>query len=191
VNQVKAEAKKLIDLRNTAGKASNMASFIVALLHSTMYFIFVKEFGVEIGKPKFLDWKHTYHTEVGKLSPSCKPNGSKEKEDWRGVTPSCQPEGSKEKKEDWRGVTPSSQPEGSKEKKAWLKTTIEANPACKPDGSQEKKDWRKAVLEGHQKRLTKRMAVAAQQAEAMRMAPTKSVATVIEENKSAQADLKC
>ena len=36
VNQVEAEAKKLIDLRNTAGKASNMASFIVAL-HNTMY----------------------------------------------------------------------------------------------------------------------------------------------------------
>ena len=31
VNQVEAEAKKLIDLSNTAGKASNMASFIVAL----------------------------------------------------------------------------------------------------------------------------------------------------------------
>ena len=61
VNQVDAEAKKLIDLRNTAGKASNMASFIVAL-HSTMYFGFVEEFGVENGTPKFLDWKHTWHT---------------------------------------------------------------------------------------------------------------------------------
>jgi len=36
VNQVEAEAKKLIALRNTDGKAANMASFIVAL-HNTMY----------------------------------------------------------------------------------------------------------------------------------------------------------
>ena len=72
VNQVEAEAKNLIALRNTAGKASNMASFIVAL-HNTMYFGLVEEFGVENGTQKFLDWKHTWHTEVGKLSPSCKP----------------------------------------------------------------------------------------------------------------------
>ena len=72
---VEAEAKKPIALRNTAGKASNMAPFIVAL-HSTMYFSFVEKFGVVDGTPKFLDWKHTIHTEVGKLgklSPSCKP----------------------------------------------------------------------------------------------------------------------
>ena len=77
MNQVEAEAKKLIALRNTDGKASNMASFIVAL-HNTMYFGLVEEFGVENGTQKFLDWKHTWHTEVGKLSPSCKPKGSEE-----------------------------------------------------------------------------------------------------------------
>jgi len=77
VNQVEAEAKNLIALRNMAGKASNMASFIVAL-HNTMYFGLVEEFGVENGTQKFLDWKHTWHTEVGKLSPSCKPKGSEE-----------------------------------------------------------------------------------------------------------------
>jgi len=54
VNQVEAEAKKLIALRNTADKAFNMASFIVAL-HSTKYFGFVVEFGFVIGMPKFLD----------------------------------------------------------------------------------------------------------------------------------------
>jgi len=129
-----------------------------------------------IHKPKFEDWKRSYHTQCGKRSPSCKPNGSKEKEDWRKATikanPSCKPNGSKEK-EDWR------------------KATIKANPSCKPNGSKEKEDWRKKWLEGYQKKMTERMAVAAQQAEAMRTAPTKSVATVIEENKSAQADLKC
>ena len=37
VNQGKAEAKKLIDLRNTAGKAFNMASFIaVSYTHLTL-----------------------------------------------------------------------------------------------------------------------------------------------------------
>jgi len=98
-------------------------------------------------------------------------------------------------------VTPSCQPDESDEKVAWRKATIEATPSCQawrkatpscqPDGSEEQEAWRKNLLEGNQKRLTKRMAVAAQQAEAMRMAPTKSVATVIEENKSTLAALKC
>ena len=46
-----------------------------------------------------------------------------------------------------------------------------------PDGSKRKEDWRKAILEALQKKFTKRMAeplsdivLAAQQAEAMRMA---------------------
>ena len=124
------------------------------------------------------------------MTPQCKPDGSKEKEDWRDLTPQRKPDGSKEK-EDWRDLTPQCKPNGSKEKEDWRKATIKSKPQCKPDGSQEKKDWRKKKLQGHQKKLTKRMAVAAQQAEAMRMAPTKSVATVIEENKSAEAALKC
>jgi len=89
-------------------------------------------------------------------------------------------------------ANPACQPEGSEEKKAWRDVT----PWCQPEVSEEKEAWRK--LEGHQKRLTKRMAeplpdkvVAAQQAEAKRMAAKKSAATVIEENKSTQADLKC
>jgi len=117
------------------------------------------------------------------------------------ANPACQPEGS-EKYEAWLKATieanPACQPDGSEEKEAWLKATIEANPACQPDGSEEYEAWRKKKLEGHQKRLTKRMAeplpdtvVAAQQAEAKRMAAKKSAATVIEKNKSAQAALKC
>jgi len=145
VNQVEAEAKKLIALRNTDGKASNMASFIVAL-HNTMYFGFVEEFGFfENGTPKFLDWKHTYHTEVGKLSPSSKPKGSEEYKACLKATieanPACQPKGSEEK-EAWRDVTPQCQPEGSEEYKACLKATIEANPACQPKGSEEHEAWR-------------------------------------------------
>jgi len=195
VNQVKAEAKKLIDLRNTAGKASSMASFIVAL-HNTMHFSLVEEFGVENGTPKFLDWKHTWHTEVGKLSPSCKPKGSEEYKAWLKTTieanPACQPDGSEEYKA-WRDVTPQCQPDGSEEKDAWRDVT----PQCQPEGSEEYEAWRKSLLESHQKRLAKIMAeplpdtvVAARHAEAKRMAAKKSAATVFEENKSAQADLK-
>ena len=82
-------------------------------------------------------------------------------------------------------MTPQCQPGGSEEHETWLKATIEANPACQPEGSEEYEAWRKKKLEGHQKILTKRMAeplsdtvVAAQQAEAKRMAPTKSVAVL-------------
>jgi len=118
-------------------------------------------------------------TEVGKLSPSCKPEGSEEYKAWLKATieanHACQPDGSEEKKA-WRDVTPQ----------------------CQPDGSEEKEAWRKAVLEGIKTKLAKRMAeplpdtvVAAQQAEVKRMAAKKSAAMVIEENKSAQADLKC
>ena len=71
-------------------------------------------------------------------------------------------------------------------------------PWSQPEGSEKYEAWRKSLLEGHQKRLAKRMSeplpdtvVAAEQAEAKRMAAKKSAATVIEENKSAQADLKC
>ena len=178
MNQVAAEAKKLIALRNTAGKAFNMASWAVAM-HHTMEFRFKKEFRNEIGLQKYFAWKRTWHTEIGKQSPACKPEGSEEYEAWRDVTPQCQPE-------------------GSEEYEAWLEATIEAIPACKPKGSEEYEAWRKKQLEGHQKRLKKRMAeplpdtvVAAQQAEAKQMAAKKSAATVIEENKSARADLKC
>jgi len=143
------KAKKLIALRNTAGKAFNMASYVAAL-HHTMKFRFKAEFGDEIGLQKYLAWKRTWYTETGKLSPSYKPKGSLEN-------------------------------------KAWLKKTQ----SCQSDGSKEKEAWLKKKLEGHQKRLTKRMAVAAQQVEAMRMVSTKSVAAVIEENKSAQAALQC
>jgi len=66
VMQVESAAQKLIDLRNTSGKAFNMASFIVAL-HHTMYFLFVAEFGNDEGTRRYLEWKFTYHSECGKL----------------------------------------------------------------------------------------------------------------------------
>ena len=72
VKQVAAEAKKLIALRNTAGKVFNMASWAVAV-HHMMEFRLKKDFGNEIGLQKYIAWKRTRHTETGKLSPSCKP----------------------------------------------------------------------------------------------------------------------
>ena len=96
VKQVAAEAKKLIALRNTAGKAFNMASWAVAM-HHMMEFRLKKEFGNEIGLQKYFAWKRTWHTETGKQSPSCKPKGSEEYEDWFEKTieanPACQPDG--------------------------------------------------------------------------------------------------
>ena len=52
MNQVAAEAKKLIALRNTAGKVFNMASWNVAV-HHMMDFRPKKEFGNEIGLQKY------------------------------------------------------------------------------------------------------------------------------------------
>ena len=52
VKQVAAEAKKLIALRNTAGKVFNMASWNVAV-HHMMDFRPKKEFGNEIGLQKY------------------------------------------------------------------------------------------------------------------------------------------
>jgi len=130
-------------------------------------------------------------------NPACKPKGSEEYEAWLKASieanPACQPEGS-EKKKAWRDVTPQCQPEESEEYEAWRHVT----PQRQPEGSEEKEAWRKAVLEGSKTKLAKRMAeplpdtvVAAKHAEAKRMAAKESAATVIEENKSAQADLKC
>jgi len=117
VHQVEAEAKKIIVLRNTAGKTFKMALFIVTL-HITMYFLFVAGFGDVIGTQKFMVWKHTWHTEVRKMPPSFKSEGTPEYEAWlketTEATPSCQPDGSKNKK-DWRDVTPQFKPEGTPE----------------------------------------------------------------------------
>jgi len=92
-------------VRNTAGKAFNMASHVTAL-HNTMEFRFKAEFGDEIGLQKYLAWKHTWHTEVGKLSPSCKPKESLEYKAWQTIeaNPACQPDGS-DNKEAWRKQT--------------------------------------------------------------------------------------
>ena len=66
VDELTSEAKALIYKRNTSGKAFNMASFIVAL-HFTMYFMFVKKLGQVEGTVQYEAWKHTWHSEVGKL----------------------------------------------------------------------------------------------------------------------------
>jgi len=55
---------------------------------------------------KYLAWKHIWHTETGKLSPSFKPKESLEYKAWLKTVieanPACQLDGSDDEKEAWR-----------------------------------------------------------------------------------------
>jgi len=99
-----------------------MASHVTALHHTTE-FRFKAEFGDEIGLKKYLAWKHTWHTEVGKLPPSHKPKGPLEYKAWLKTAIEA---------------NPACQPDGTDKKEAWRKATIEASPSSQPDGSEEK-----------------------------------------------------